>query len=92
MKFLNSTTFAFLDLETTGGSAAHDRITEIGIRFWRNGEVVDEWQTLLNPRMRIPPFIERLTGISNEMVVDAPTFAEVADGAGATERHGIRGP
>lgn len=79
MTFFNSTTFAFLDLETTGGSAGHDRITEIGIRFWRNGEVVDEWQTLLNPRMRIPPFIERLTGISNDMVANAPTFAEVAD-------------
>ncbi|MCK7545477.1 GIY-YIG nuclease family protein [Marinobacter bryozoorum] len=79
MNFLNSTTFAFLDLETTGGSAGHDRITEIGIRFWRDGEVVDEWQTLLNPQMRIPPFIERFTGISNEMVADAPLFEDVAD-------------
>ena len=77
--FLNNTTFAFLDLETTGGSAGHDRITEIGIRFWRNGAVVDEWQTLLNPRMRIPAFIERFTGITNAMVADAPEFAEVAD-------------
>ncbi|SET82418.1 DNA polymerase-3 subunit epsilon [Marinobacter segnicrescens] len=79
MNFLNSTTFAFLDLETTGGSAGHDRITEIGIRFWRDGEVVDEWQTLLNPQMRIPPFIERFTGISNEMVADAPLFEDIAD-------------
>ncbi|UZD66550.1 exonuclease domain-containing protein [Marinobacter sp. AN1] len=79
MNFLNSTTFAFLDLETTGGSAGHDRITEIGIRFWRDGEVVDEWQTLLNPQMRIPPFIERFTGISNEMVAGAPLFEDIAD-------------
>ena len=79
MNFLNSTTFAFLDLETTGGSAGHDRITEIGIRFWHDGEVVDEWQTLLNPQMRIPPFIERFTGISNEMVADAPLFEDIAD-------------
>ncbi|MFW5824925.1 MAG: exonuclease domain-containing protein [Marinobacter sp.] len=77
--FLNSATFAFLDLETTGGSAGHDRITEIGIRFWRDGQLVDEWQTLVNPRMRIPPFIERLTGITNTMVADAPEFSELAD-------------
>ncbi len=79
MTFLNSTTFAFLDLETTGGSTAYDRITEIGIRFWRDGQVVDEWQTLLNPRIRIPAFIERYTGITNEMVADAPLFEDIAD-------------
>lgn len=79
MTFLDSTTFAFLDLETTGGSAGHDRITEIGIRFWRDGERLDDWQTLVNPQSRIPSFIERLTGITNEMVADAPLFEEVAD-------------
>ncbi|WP_372987455.1 exonuclease domain-containing protein [Marinobacter sp.] len=76
---LTDNTFAFLDIETTGGNSSHDRITEIGIRFWRAGEVVGEWQTLLNPETRISPFIERLTGISNEMVAEAPLFAEVAD-------------
>ncbi|SFL81830.1 exonuclease domain-containing protein [Marinobacter zhejiangensis] len=76
---LTSTTFAFLDIETTGGNATSDRITEIGIRFWRDGEEVGEWQTLLNPETRISPFIESLTGISNDMVRDAPTFAEIAD-------------
>lgn len=75
----SSTTFAFLDIETTGGSAATDRITEIGIRFWRDGAVVGEWQTLLNPQTRIPPFIEQLTGISNPMVAAAPLFADIAD-------------
>ena len=73
------TTFAFLDIETTGGNSSRDRITEIGIRFWRAGESVGEWQTLLNPETRISPFIEQLTGISNGMVADAPLFAEVAD-------------
>ncbi|MDP4547532.1 exonuclease domain-containing protein [Marinobacter sp. MDS2] len=77
--YLEQTTFAFLDIETTGGNSSHDRITEIGIRFWRAGEVVDEWQTLLNPGMRISPFIEQLTGISNAMVADAPTFEAIAD-------------
>lgn len=78
-KLLQQTTFAFLDLETTGGSAGNDRITEIGICFWRNGEQLGQWQTLLNPQTRISPFIERYTGISNEMVADAPLFGDVAD-------------
>ncbi|WP_148864146.1 exonuclease domain-containing protein [Marinobacter fonticola] len=77
--FLDSCTLAFIDLETTGGNASCDRITEVGIRFWRNGEVVDEWQTLLNPQTRISPFIEQLTGITNAMVADAPLFEDVAD-------------
>jgi len=77
--YLEHTTFAFLDIETTGGNVSHDRITEIGIRFWRAGEVVDEWQTLLNPGVRISSFIEQLTGISNAMVADAPSFASIAD-------------
>ena len=76
---LQSATFAFLDIETTGGNSARDRITEIGIRFWRGGDVVGQWQTLLNPQTRISPFIESFTGISNEMVADAPLFEEVAD-------------
>ncbi|PHQ27454.1 DNA polymerase III subunit epsilon [Marinobacter guineae] len=76
---LNTATFAFLDIETTGGNASWDRVTEIGIRFWRAGEVVGEWQTLLNPETRISPFIEHLTGISNEMVSAAPRFEEIAD-------------
>ena len=79
MSFLDSATFAFLDLETTGGSSTHDRITEIGIRFWRDGQVVGEWQTLVNPRIRIPAYIERFTGITNAMVADAPAFENVAD-------------
>ena len=76
---LGTATFAFLDIETTGGNSDRDRITEIGIRFWSNGEVVDEWQTLVNPDARISPFIERFTGISNEMVANAPRFEEIAD-------------
>ena len=78
-RILESATFAFLDLETSGGNSQRDRITEIGIRFWRAGEVVGEWQTLLNPEARISPFIENLTGISNEMVAVAPRFEEIAD-------------
>lgn len=69
---------AFVDLETTGATATHDRITEIGIVEVDADGTVREWQQLVNPGTRIPPFIEQLTGISNEMVADAPTFAEVA--------------
>lgn len=83
-EMLSEPTFAFVDIETTGGNAQRDRITEIGIRFWRNGAVVGEWQTLLNPEARISGFIERLTGISNAMVASAPRFETIAD---ELERH-----
>jgi DNA polymerase-3 subunit epsilon len=68
----------FLDLETTGAAASRDRITEIGLIEVEPGGRAAEWSTLVNPEMRIPPFIESLTGISNDMVALAPTFAEVA--------------
>ena len=70
----------FLDLETTGATATSDRITEIGLIEVDNGKFTGEWSTLVNPQTRIPPFIESLTGISNAMVADAPTFAELAVG------------
>lgn len=69
---------AFVDLETTGATATHDRITEIGIVEVDADGSVREWQQLVNPGMRIPPFIEQLTGISNDMVADAPPFEAVA--------------
>lgn len=69
---------AFVDLETTGATATIDRITEIGIVEVDADGTVREWQQLVNPGTQIPPFIEQLTGISNEMVADAPSFAEVA--------------
>ena len=68
----------FVDLETTGGNAAHHRITEVGIVRVRNGVLLEEWSTLVNPQCRIPPSIEAFTGISNEMVAAAPRFADVA--------------
>ena len=69
---------AFVDLETTGGAATEDRITEVGI-IEVDAEGVREWSSLVNPEMPIPPFIQSLTGISNTMVADAPTFAAIAD-------------
>ena len=68
----------FVDLETTGGSAAHDRITEVGLVRIANGELVEEWSSLVNPERPIPAYIEAFTGISNEMVAGAPRFTEIA--------------
>jgi DNA polymerase-3 subunit epsilon len=68
---------AFVDLETTGTTSTGDRITEIGIVRVAEGEFLDEWSTLVNPERSIPEDIRILTGITNEMVRDAPTFSEV---------------
>jgi len=70
--------FVMLDLETTGGNAVHDRITEIAAVRVEGGVEVARWSTLVNPETSIPPFIQNLTGITNAMVEDAPTFAQVA--------------
>jgi DNA polymerase III subunit epsilon len=69
---------AFVDLETTGATATRDRITEIGILRVVDGELVEEWSTLVDPERSIPEDIRILTGISNEMVRGKPTFAELA--------------
>ena len=71
---LRDLTFCVVDLETTGGSAAAgSMITEIGAVKVRGGEVLGEFQTLVNPHAEIPAFIAVLTGISNSMVHDAPS-------------------
>ena len=69
---------AIVDLETTGAHPVHDRITEIAVIEVEGGEVRSEWSTLVNPGTTIPPGIQALTGITNAMVADAPTFAELA--------------
>ncbi|HWN26668.1 MAG TPA: DEDD exonuclease domain-containing protein [Actinomycetospora sp.] len=70
---LRDLTFCVVDLETTGGSAAAgSMITEIGAVKVRGGEVLGEFQTLVDPHTEIPAFIAVLTGISNSMVRDAP--------------------
>lgn len=70
---------AFVDLETTGATAANDHITEVGIVEVDADGTVREWQHLVNPGVPISPFIQQLTGISNAMVATAPPFAEIAD-------------
>ncbi|MGA4507077.1 DEDD exonuclease domain-containing protein [Propionibacteriaceae bacterium G1746] len=84
---LAETTFVVVDLETTGGSV-DDTITEIGAVKVRGGQVLGEFQTLVNPSVPIPPLIAVLTGITSQMVADAPrlsavlpTFLEFAAGS-----------
>ncbi|MEO7742586.1 MAG: 3'-5' exonuclease, partial [Usitatibacter sp.] len=68
---------AFIDVETTGTTSTGDRITEIGIVRVEEGELAEEWSTLVNPERSIPEDIQALTGITNAMVRNAPTFHEV---------------
>ncbi|MBW2451088.1 MAG: GIY-YIG nuclease family protein [Deltaproteobacteria bacterium] len=67
----------FLDLETSGISPQKERIIEIGLCEHNNGRL-DEWSALINPGKSIDPFIERLTGITNSMLAEAPTFQSIA--------------
>jgi len=69
---------ACVDLETTGGSAAYHRVIEVGIVLMDGGRVVEEWSSLVNPGCRVPAGIEQFTGITNEMVADAPAFGDLA--------------
>src|SRR3954453_4164103 len=68
----------FVDLETTGANPIDDRIIEIGI-VCVQGDHVERWASLVHPGIPISPFIQNLTGISNEMVADAPVFEELLD-------------
>lgn len=70
--------YAIVDIETTGGYAANHRITEIAIYHHDGIQITDAYHTLVNPGRDIPYYITGLTGITTEMVLDAPTFEEVA--------------
>ncbi len=68
--------FTVIDIETTGLSKHYHKITEIAAARVRNGKIVKSYQTLVNPKVRIPSFITNLTGIDNKMVKDAPTIKQ----------------
>lgn len=70
--------YAIVDIETTGGSARLEKITEIAIYLHDGEKVTAEYSTLVNPERNIPYFITNLTGITNEMVENAPRFCEIA--------------
>ena len=77
-KTLAQVTFIVLDLETTGASPQQGcGITEIGAIAVRGGEVLGEFSTFVNPQVPLPDYIINLTGITDEMLVDAPLISEV---------------
>jgi DNA polymerase-3 subunit epsilon len=70
--------YAVVDIETTGGYASGNGITEIAIVIHDGKEILHFYETLINPQHPIPYFIQSLTGITNDMVAHAPVFNEVA--------------
>ena len=76
-QLITETDFVVVDVETTGLSPTEDRITEISMMKVRDGRLVDEFATLINPLVSIPPEITELTGIDNLMVKDAPPAREI---------------
>lgn len=71
--------YAIVDIETTGGYAANHRITEVAIYHHDGMQITGSFHTLINPERNIPYYITGLTGITSEMVMDAPAFKEVAE-------------
>lgn len=72
-------TISFVDIETTGGRSQSDRIIEIGIVKVKDNEVIETYETLLNPHHFLPPEIEVLTGIKAGDLEDAPNFSQVVE-------------
>jgi DNA polymerase III subunit epsilon len=70
--------YAIVDIETTGGYAAHHRITEIAVYHHDGLQITNNFHTLINPGRNIPYYITGLTGITSEMVCTAPDFGKVA--------------
>ncbi|NNC84200.1 MAG: GIY-YIG nuclease family protein [Flavobacteriales bacterium] len=71
--------YVIIDLETTGSYRSDNRITEIALFVHDGEQVVDSFQSLIDPECKIPPFIQNLTGITNDMVQGRPKFYEVAE-------------
>ena len=69
--------YAIIDVETTGGSPSSDRVIEIAVFVFDGEKITDSFSTLLNPKRLIDPYVTKLTGITNEMVKNAPLFEEV---------------
>ncbi|MDX1608990.1 MAG: exonuclease domain-containing protein [Halofilum sp. (in: g-proteobacteria)] len=71
--------YAFVDVETTGTDPARNRVIEVAIVTLDDGEVVEEWSSLVDPECPIPPTITGMTGIDDTMVAGAPAFSRLAD-------------
>lgn len=76
---LNEKNFTIVDVETTGGSPFFSRIIEVGLLRVERGEIVEQFQTLINPKQEIPEFITRMTGIRDADVALAPAFEDIAE-------------
>ena len=74
---LNELDFVVLDVEALGARAVPARIIELGAYRLRSGQIIDEFQTLINPGVPLPRFISVLTGITDEMLAGAPRFADI---------------
>ncbi|RPH31992.1 MAG: exonuclease [Bacteroidales bacterium] len=70
--------YAIIDIETTGGNHQRDKITEIAVYVHDGSKVIDEFTTLINPERSIPYYITQMTGITDDMVANAPRFFEIA--------------
>ncbi len=77
--YFSTLMYAIVDIETTGGYAENHRVTEVAIYHYDGIQVTDQFHTLINPGRKIPHFITGLTGITSQMVEDAPTFEDVAE-------------
>ena len=75
---MSSPIYSIIDIETTGGLTSLNRITEIAIVNIQDGQIVEEYETLIHPERMIPTSISYFTGITNEMVESAPKFHQVA--------------
>jgi DNA polymerase III subunit epsilon len=71
--------YAIVDIETTGGYAAANGIIEISIQVFDGRQVIEQFESLVNPGQVIPRYIQAFTGITNEMVANAPSFEEIAE-------------
>lgn len=78
-KIIQREMYAIVDIETTGGYASANGIIEICIKIFDGENVVEEFETLVNPDQNIPKYIQAFTGINNEMVQAAPRFEEIAE-------------
>ncbi|MDC0253603.1 3'-5' exonuclease [Bacteriovoracales bacterium] len=78
-KLLSSIEFCVFDLETTGGNHKHDKVIEIGLIKIKSLKIVEKKHYLINPEIKIPDFIQKLTSIAQEDVVSCPKIGEVIE-------------
>ncbi len=78
-RLLSETDFVVVDVEAIGSRATPTRVIEIGACRVRGGEIIAEYETLLNPGLPLPRFIAELTGIKSDMLIGAPQFADIAE-------------